>query len=51
MLQQSVLCTAVASCYEERESPPDGSVCIMQDTGAQVYKMAGVTDGINEDLV
>jgi hypothetical protein len=33
------------------KSPTDGSACTMQDTGAQAYKMAGVTDGINEDLV
>jgi len=33
------------------KSPADGSACIMQDTGAQGYKMAGVTHGINEDLV
>ena len=42
-------CTAAASCYEQR--PTDGSACIMQDTSAQGYKMEGVTDGINEDLV
>jgi len=33
------------------KSPPDDYACIMQDTSAQGYKMEGVTDGINEDLV
>jgi hypothetical protein len=31
--------------------PTDCSACIMQDTGAQGYKMEGVSGGINEDLV